>query len=381
MDKLINALEKGQYTIGIFLDFSKAFDTVNHKILLEKLSYYGIRGVANKWVDSYLSNRKQFTTYNGSNSSISNVKCGVPQGSILGPILFLLYINDLGTVSKLLSPIMFADDSNLFISGKNLLDISNTLNQELPLLIEWLRANRLSLNVDKTHVMIFGKKNITSLPPIDIKINGKSLTILEKTKFLGVILDTGLTWKDHINYMTKKLSKSIGILSIARKTLSQKTLIQLYHAFISPYLNYCVLIWGNAPASSLWPILKLQKLAIRIVANEGYRVSSLLFCKKHKILRLPEIYTFNAGIFMFKFTNDLLPPLFSSLFSTNSDFHRYPTRSANLLRVPLARSRIADSFITKTGVLIWNTINSSIPTNCRIGSFKNNLKILLTQRY
>jgi hypothetical protein len=277
MDKLIQALEKGQYTIAIFLDFSKAFDTVNHKILLEKLSYYGIRGVANKWVESYLSNRKQFTTYNGSNSSISNVKCRVPQGSILGPILFLLYINDLGTVSKLLSPIMFADDSNLFISDKNLQDISQTLNQELPLLIEWLRANRLSLNVDKTHIMIFGKKNITSHPPIDIKIDGKTLTVLEKTKFLGIILDSGLTWKDHVNYLTKKLSKSIGVLSIARKALSQKTLLQLYHAFISPYLNCCILIWGNAPASSLWPVLRLQKLAIRIVAN------AMQFCKKHNI--------------------------------------------------------------------------------------------------
>jgi hypothetical protein len=117
---------------------------------------------------------------------------------------------------------MFADDSNLFVSGKNLQDLSNSLNQELPLLIEWLHANRLSINVDKTHVMIFGKKNIANPIPINIQIDGKKLTVLEKNKFLGIIHDSGLNWRDHINYLSKKISRSIGIISIARKTLSQK---------------------------------------------------------------------------------------------------------------------------------------------------------------
>jgi hypothetical protein len=120
MEKIIKALEIGHFTIGIFLDFSKAFDTVNHQILLEKLNCYGIRGVANQWIKSYLSDRQQYTCYNGKNSSISNIKCGVPQGSILGPILFLLYINDLGTFTDKLTTIMSADDSNLFSTGTNL---------------------------------------------------------------------------------------------------------------------------------------------------------------------------------------------------------------------------------------------------------------------
>jgi hypothetical protein len=204
MEKLIE-IEKGEHTIGIFLDFSKAFDTVNHKILLDKLHSYGIRGVANTWVQSYLTNRKQFTTYNGVNSSTSIIKCGVPQGSILGPILFLLYINDLGSISTLFSPIMFADDSNIFMTGNNIQTLTTRLNQQIPFLIEWLRANRLSLNLDKTHAMIFGSKVKMDTQLINIYIDGRRTEIVTSTKFLGVILDTNLTWKPHITYLASKL--------------------------------------------------------------------------------------------------------------------------------------------------------------------------------
>ena len=137
---------------------------------------------------------------------------------------------------------------------------------------------------------------------VNIYIEGKKLEIVDHTKFLGVILDTNLSWKDHITYLSKQISKSIGIISIARKRLNKQTLIHLYHAFIYPYLTYCVLIWGNSPASVLWPILRLQKLALRIIANLPFRTSSLPFCKEHMILRLPEIYTHNASIFMYKYT-------------------------------------------------------------------------------
>ena len=158
MDKLITALENGAHVIGIFLDFSKAFDTVDHEILLKKMYHYGIRGTAYKWFQSYLSNRKQYVTYNGICSSTKDVKCGVPQGSILGPMLFLMYINDLCSICKYTTPILFADDTNLFSSGKDLKVIENHVNDELSNISEWLKVNKLSLNINKTHYMIFSKK-------------------------------------------------------------------------------------------------------------------------------------------------------------------------------------------------------------------------------
>ena len=155
IDKLIKCIENGEYVVGVFLDFSKAFDTVDHSILLRKLFHYGIRGTAYNWFESYLSNRKQCVSYNGVKSSMKPIKCGVPQGSILGPLLFLIYINDLINVCKKSSPYLFADDTNLFVNGNNLEDMVNSLNHELHDISLWLKVNKLSLNIKKTHYMVF----------------------------------------------------------------------------------------------------------------------------------------------------------------------------------------------------------------------------------
>ena len=380
MDRIISALEKGHYTVGIFLDFSKAFDTVNHEILLSKLNKYGIRGVANDWIRSYLSNRQQYALINNYKSDPLPISCGVPQGSILGPLLFLIYINDLPNFSNQLTSILFADDSNLFTDSKNLLELQNKINEEMPKLVDWLSANRLSLNVGKTHLMIFSP-NKQPHPNINIYINGIALDIVTKTKFLGLMLDNKLNWKSHALYLSSKISKSIGILSIARKFLNQKTLIQLYYSFIYPYLIYANLAWGKASDVALWPIYKIQKLAIRLIANLPRRSSSKPFCKSHSILRLPDIYTQSTALFMFKFKNSLLPDIFKSFFITNSNIHTYPTRSAHKLRIPLVKSQIANSFITKTGVDIWNTMPISLTTKMKIGSFKIRLKNSLIATY
>ena len=155
IDKLTQAIENGEYVIGVFLDFSKAFDTVNHEILLDKLYHYGVRGCAHKWFSSYVTDRQQFVTYNGMKSQNQVIKCGVPQGSILGPLLFLIYINDPATVCKNTFPILFADDSKLFISGRDSDLIMKTLNEELQEISIWLKANKLSLNIKKTHSWCF----------------------------------------------------------------------------------------------------------------------------------------------------------------------------------------------------------------------------------
>ena len=158
VDNLIKAFQNEEFVIGVFLDFSKAFDTVDHSILLLKLQHYGIRGIALEWFRSYLDNRKQYVTYNGTKSDMQRVICGVPQGSILGPILFLIYINDLIVSCKNSVPFLFADDTNLFTSGKNLNDIARQMNEELASICIWLKVNKLSLNVKKTHFMVFNPK-------------------------------------------------------------------------------------------------------------------------------------------------------------------------------------------------------------------------------
>ena len=179
----------------------------------------------------------------------------------MGPLLFLIYINDLPKFSTELTSIHFADDSNLFTDSPNLLDLQAKINDEMPKLVDWLSANRLSLNIGKTHLMIFSPQKHPN-PNIEIYINGKALEIVTKTKFLGLILDNKLNWKSHALYLSSKVSKSIGILSLARKFLNQKTLLQLYYSFIFPYLLYSNLAWGNASDIALWPVYKMQKLAI-----------------------------------------------------------------------------------------------------------------------
>ena len=191
LDKIVKALENGDDVIGVYLDFSKAFDTVDHGTLLLKLEHNGVRGSALKWFKSYLSDRQQYVTYNGVSSQLKNINCGVPQGSVLGPLLFLLYITDLSNVCKCTMPLFFADDTNLFINGSNINELESLLNSELAEIAKWLKVNKLSLNINKTHYMIFATKR-KIIPGIVINIEGHIINEVDSTKFLGIYLDNKL---------------------------------------------------------------------------------------------------------------------------------------------------------------------------------------------
>jgi hypothetical protein len=276
---------------------------------------------------------------------------------------------------------LFADDSNLITSGKSPSDIEQTINDEIPILINWLQTNRLSLNLKRKHIMMFGPNKKTVNNNILVKIDGVPIEIVHHTKFLGIILDDKLTWKEHINYISKNNSKSIGILSRARPLLKAKCLHQLYYSFLYPYINYCIIIWGQASASTLWPIFKLQKRAVRIISNIKQRDSSKAAFKKLRILRLPELHTFAIMIFMFKYKNGHLPPTFDDFYSENQLFHRYPTRGAKNLRTPRVRTKIASSFIKKTGADLWNMLSPKISNCNKIRIFKKELITLLISDY
>ena len=219
VDQISNSFEKNHFTLGVFMDLSKAFDTVDHVILLKKLDHYAIKGGNLLRLKSYINIHGQFIRYNNSNMSFANISCGVPQGSILGPLLFLLYINVLPNASPVLDPIMHADDTNLFYSNNDIETLFSTVNMELEKISEWFKANKLSLNIKKTNYTLFQKNSTKdNLPPKPTNLKTVNSILKRQTSinFLGVMLDENILWKEHIKTVENKLSENIGLLCKAK---------------------------------------------------------------------------------------------------------------------------------------------------------------------
>ena len=379
LDKLSTALENGDYTLGIFLDFSKAFDTIDHCILLKKLEMYGIRGTAHKWLSSYLSNRFQYVEYNDARSLPKEIICGVPQGSILGPLLFLIYINDLATVAPKLFSLMFADDSNLFLQGKDLKVMQQTLNDELDKVSTWLKINKLSLNIDKTHFMLFcGRRSVTE--DISIKIDGISIQRVSSTKFLGVTIDELLSWKEHICNISKKVSRALGIINKVKCILNKSTLLSLYYTLVYPYMTYCNHVWGNACQNYVYKLVKLQKKAIRIITASKYNAHTSELFSELKCLTFGQIHTYQMGVFMYRYVNMELPDIFDYMFVFNAEVHQYPTRGSNLLHVPIVKTNLGKKSPRFLGVALWNSICKEFLHCTSLCMFKKHYKQYLIRQ-
>ena len=272
----------GDYVFGVFLDFSKVFDTVNHEILLRKLYSYGIRVIAHEWLKSYLDCRSQYVVFNKAESNPMNITCGVPQGSILGLLLFLLYINVMPIVSYILFPIPYADDTNVFMSETNVDDLISSVNKELVNVTEWLDAN-----VSKIHHIIFRSqwmRNPVITRPVIIK--DETIKRDNKTKFLGVILDEKLTWSDYILYIKGKIDKWLGIICKARKLLNAQTLRTLHYCYVYLYMNYCIDVGGDTCKSYLEPLAKMQKTVLRIISYSGFISNVDNVFKKLEIMQI-----------------------------------------------------------------------------------------------
>ena len=373
VDKITEALDRGECVIGIFLDFSKAFDTVDHDILLTKLNKYGINGMALQWFRDYLSDRTQYVTYNDYKSTKEKITCGVPQGSILGPMLFLLYINDLANVSHHCFSILFADDTNMFTTGKDFEILCNQINEDLQAIQEWLNYNKLSLNVLKTHYMIFTPRN-KRVNDIDIKIYGTKIQRVYFTKFLGVQIDAHLTWKYHIDYTCSKLSKCVGILAKARKELCKSSLINLYYSFAYPYLIYCNHVWGNNYTTSLEKLLLVQKKIIRIITCSPFRAHTEPLIVANRILNVYDISSYISGILMYECMCDNVPSSLHDFFQTNSDVHSHATRYASDIHVPYGRLDVRRFSFKISGANLWNSLPEFLKRSNNNHLFKRNLR-------
>jgi len=260
---LLDSLNRNCISLLLLIDFSKAFDMVDHSILLHKLNHYGIRGVASNWIKSYLSNRKQFVHVNGSDSTHRDMSYGVPQGSILGPLLFVIYINDLPGINQLAKFILYADDANIIITGATTYEIEEQLEKLTGLLINWVNANGLLLNLKKTNFMLFSRRNLQHNP--SVTINNVKIDRVKEAKFLGVILNEKLSWLTHINALKSKMSRYIGIMYKIKAFIPLQARLQIYHSFIQSHLNYCSLVWGFSNKSHIHSLFVQQKKGMRAI--------------------------------------------------------------------------------------------------------------------
>ena len=368
VDRIRLNIDRRLYSCGIFIDLKKAFDTVDHSILLEKLEHYGIRGVVNNWFSSYLTDRYQSTQIGSCISKKTKTLCGVPQGSVLGPLLFLLYINDIYNSSEKFSFYLFADDTNLLYADKSLRSLENTVNAELSNVSKWLMANKLSLNVSKSNFVIFRPSQKKIDYNVDLKIYDFSLNLYvslehrDHVKYLGVLLDSNLSWKYHIAYVATKISKSLGILARLRHFVPSSTLLNIYKSLIQPYINYGLAVWGQAAQSNLNTILILQKRALRLINFAPFRSHAVPLFDLYNVLPLNFLYIKSICTIMHDVYNNKAPRNISSLFTLASDAHHYKTRfsQASTFAIQNSRTKQRIRSFSCSGAKAWNCIPLNI---------------------
>ena len=374
VNEIGKAKNENKFTIGVFCDLRKCFDTISRPKLIKKLSKIGIRGTALKWFENYLSNRKQFVHCNKESSSKLVIDKGVPQGSILGPILFLIYINDLPTATDLFT-LLFADDTSFLISGKNLNDIVLKLNKELKKICTWFRANDMSLNPEKTKFIIFNKQeksiNWEELNIyLDFNNNNENKTDLKKQldfintkskipaiKFLGVYIDPLLNFKYHINFIQKKIKTSVYMLNCAKKFLPLHSLKNLYYSFVHSHLSYCNAVWSIGLESSINNLVKSQKRCIRLITNSQYRAHTVPLFKKLDILPLYEICLISKLNIMHDFINEKLPISFQGMWKRNFEIRHESDRilrNHNDFYIPMAKFKCIERFPLYDYPKLWN---------------------------
>ena len=374
-DDWFNGIDKGNMTGVIYIDLKKAFDTVNHDILLKKLTGYGVDTKSWDWFKSYLSNRSQLVLWSGEMSERQSVTVGVPQGSILGPLLFSLYINDLpDSVDSSVN--MFADDSTIAVTGKTVAHIQNKLTNDFKQVAQWMSRNKLTLHVGKTKVQLIGTYiKVTKNTKIEVMYEGQQLEQVYTVKHLGVYIDSNLTWHDHYDAICKKISQKIGVMIRIRPYTDVEILKKVFNAIVLPHMEYACVVWGRCSnvQNNVGRICKLQKRAARVILNCRIRdISSVDLYAKMKWMPFDDRISYKRSLMMYKVVHKITPAYLHN-FLPASNIHDYRTRFSKKGNVRPEKAKL--KYFTRSfrheGCLLWNELDSSLKQAESVAQFKS----------
>lgn len=370
---ICRGLDEGYNAVGgVFYDLSKAFDLVDHDIMLEKLQFYGVRGVELNLFKSYLNNRKQYVVLNNSKSSLGNVEHGVPQGSVLGPLLFTIYINDINNLELFGKLYMYADDISLFYPYKHEAVLKVYMERDAALISEYMRLNKLILNSSKTKVIRFKPYINTNAPKFSVFVDGEEIFETNAVKYLGVTLQSNLSWNLHIKDIKSKISPVIGLLYKFKYKFDEKTKLIIYEALIQSHLNYLVSIYAYKNSIELQSLQRTQNKALKNVYNLPIRYPTLRLYQEiaKNILPINGIYKKQVLLFVFKSLHNIGHSTIT--FTRNQS--TFATRSSSNLKIARCRLEKTKQRIEFIGCVEYNNLPQNLKDINVISSFKSNIK-------